>query len=255
MTTSDSGAAADRSQEDLPDPEPLSQPADPWLTEAPTSVIGEPTPVLYSDTAQFADTAPLDDGPSGGETPQPRRRRRPVWWVLTALAACALFIAGMLAIDQFGSGNDNDARKVAPSRGSTRATTIAPTRSDAGQQQPTAGSAPSVIAGEQASNPERASQSTGPMVVYQITVSGSGNTGSVSYIDQDGDIIRRNGIPLPWRTTFPVGTQTGPLVLDAQRTGGTETGPVTCTITVDGKVLSSTTVSGRRAAPLCSGSR
>jgi hypothetical protein len=34
-------------------------------------------------------------------------------------------------------------------------------------------------------------------VLYEVTASGSRNTGSVSYTDQDGETIRRNGIPLP----------------------------------------------------------
>lgn len=75
-----------------------------------------------------------------------------------------------------------------------------------------------------------------------MPASGSRNTGSVSFTDQDGDIIRRNGIPLPWRLTFPVGAQRKPLV------------PVTCTITVNGRLLASTTANGRYAATPCSGS-
>jgi hypothetical protein len=87
-----------------------------------------------------------------------------------------------------------------------------------------------------------------------VTASGKRNVGSVSYTDQDGEIIRLNGIPLPWRITFAVDGQRKPLVLIAQRKGGGDAGPVTCTITVDGKLLSSTTADGRYAAPQCSGS-
>jgi hypothetical protein len=90
-------------------------------------------------------------------------------------------------------------------------------------------------------------------VVYEVTASGSRNTGSVEYTDQDGEIIRLSGIPLPWRTTFPVGPDWKPLVLIAQRKGGGDAGPVTCTITVDGKLTASTTAHGRYAAPQCSG--
>jgi hypothetical protein len=87
-------------------------------------------------------------------------------------------------------------------------------------------------------------------VTYEVTAIGSDNTGSVSFTDQDGDIIRRNGIPLPWRTTFTIGDRP-PLVLHAQRKDGGDNGPVTCTITLDGKVLSSSTEKGRYAAPQC----
>jgi hypothetical protein len=76
----------------------------------------------------------------------------------------------------------------------------------------------------------------------------------VSYTDQDGEIIRRNGIPLPWRTTFPVGAQRKPHVQIAQPKGGGDAGPVTCTITVNGKLLASTTATGKYAASQCSGS-
>jgi hypothetical protein len=90
-------------------------------------------------------------------------------------------------------------------------------------------------------------------VTYEVTASGSDNTGSVSYTDQDGDIIRRGGIPLPWRITFTAEDRP-PLVLHAQRKDGGDAGPVTCTITVDGKVLASSTEKGKYAAPQCSGS-
>lgn len=203
----------------------LSPPAYPWLTQAPTSAVGD---------AATAETPPPDDpspfaaqAPFPGEAPR-RRDRRAVHWALAVLAACAFFIAGM-AVDSFGSGDDGDARGVDPS---TEAT-VAPIG---------------------AGSPGTSADASPPQVVYEVTASGSRNTGSVSYTDQDGDIIRRNGIPLPWRTTFPVGTQRKPLVLIAQRKGGGDAGPVTCTITVGGKLLAATTADGVYAAPQCSGS-
>jgi hypothetical protein len=73
----------------------------------------------------------------------------------------------------------------------------------------------------------------------------------VQYTDRDGDIVRRGGIDLPWRVTFQV-TGTGhAFVLIAQRDQG-GTGPVACSITVGGKVLSSARQTGRYAAPECS---
>jgi hypothetical protein len=73
-------------------------------------------------------------------------------------------------------------------------------------------------------------------------------------IDQDGEIIRLHGIALPWRLTFTVGAQREPLVLNAQRKGGGDAGPVTCTITVNGKLRSSTTAHGKYASAQCHGS-
>ncbi len=90
--------------------------------------------------------------------------------------------------------------------------------------------------------------------MFNKEVSGSRNTGSVSYTDQDGDIVRHDGIALPWRVTFRVGAQRQPLALIAQPKGGGDAGPVTCTIIVNGKLLATTTVHGRYAAPQCSGS-
>ncbi|WP_160165995.1 MmpS family transport accessory protein [Actinoplanes sp. OR16] len=87
-------------------------------------------------------------------------------------------------------------------------------------------------------------------VVYEITASGPGSVGEVSYTDQDGDIIRRSGISLPWRTTFTTGRQS-PLVLHAQRKSGGDAKWVTCSIIVDGKVVASATEQGRYAAPQC----
>lgn len=90
------------------------------------------------------------------------------------------------------------------------------------------------------------------LVVYEVTSSGAEDIGSVQYTDQDGDIISRNGVRLPWRVTFRVtGPQHAFVVISQRKKGGT--GPVTCSITVGGKVLSTTTQSGRYAAPQCSG--
>lgn len=87
-------------------------------------------------------------------------------------------------------------------------------------------------------------------VVYAVTA-GIGDIGSVQYTDQDGDVISRGGIDLPWRVTFHVTGDRHALVLIAQRKRGGD-GPVTCSITVDGKVLSRTTETGRYGAPECS---
>ncbi len=259
------------------DPVRLTPPADPWLTEASTSVLGAAAPPP-ADTVPFAGMAH-----SGGETPYgrpssgweggppPRRRgRRATRWVVAVLAAGALFVAGMLAIDQFRSGGGDVALGPAPSLGAT----TAPTGAGTGRGRTPAAGPPGAQVGDVASTGVASGAATGsqpansagtaapgasanagaPEVVYQVTASGSRNVGSVSYIDQDGEIIRNSGMPLPWRTAFPMGAQRKPLVLIAQRIGGGDAGPVTCTITVDGKVLSTTTAHGKYAAPQCSGS-
>jgi hypothetical protein len=253
-----------------PDHDPVrsTPPADPWLAEAPTSVVGDDASLQGSssagdvppaDTARFAAAAPWHGEPPYDQ-PHRRRDRRPMRWVLAILAACALFIAGMLAIDPFGPGDDDGGPLGSgPSTGATAAST----RTGKAQEQQVGG-VPSadVTTGPASTGPPESSAGAAvpgtvadaPEVVYEVTASGSRNTGSVSYTDQDGDIIRRSGIPLPWRITFPVGAQRQSLVLSAQRKGGGDAGPVTCTITVGGKLLASTTAHGRYAAPLCSGS-
>jgi hypothetical protein len=90
------------------------------------------------------------------------------------------------------------------------------------------------------------------LVTYEVTASGSHNVGSVEYTDRDGDIIRRGGVPLPWRLSFRVTGQRHPLVLVSQRNAGGDAGPVTCSITAGGKTLTTTTQTGRFAAPECS---
>ncbi|MFB9360252.1 MmpS family transport accessory protein [Actinoplanes nipponensis] len=299
MTSPDGDDPADRrpadGTPDDSDPVRLSPPVDPWLTEAPTSVLGDagsapdqlpptdqlpppgqlpPTEQLPptahaapagqtppADTARFGSAAAFDGPPSGWADPSPQRRRgrRAARWVVAVLAVGALFIAGMLATDVFGSGGDG--RGTGPSTAASPAavpvvaTTTPAARKTTSAPASEAGGQPSATVSDQpgSSGSAAAPGAGGPVVVYEVTASGSRNVGSVSYTDQDGDIIRRNGIRLPWRTTFTVGGQRKPLVLIAQRNGGGDAGPVTCTITLDGKVLSSTTADGRYAAPECSG--
>jgi hypothetical protein len=89
------------------------------------------------------------------------------------------------------------------------------------------------------------------VVVYEVTSGGAGDIGSIEYTDQDGDIIRRGGVPLPWRVTFTVTGDHHRFVLLAQRKKG-GAGEVTCSITVGEKVLTTVTQTGRCAAPQCS---
>ncbi|MEN3306296.1 MAG: hypothetical protein V7603_2498 [Micromonosporaceae bacterium] len=123
------------------------------------------------------------------------------------------------------------------------------------------GGTPITAGGRLSPGPLSAAPSAGPSpspsgvhVVYEVTASGSGNAGSVDYLDQDGQEIRRSGVPLPWRVEFTTGRPRPVLVLLTQRHSGGDGGPVTCRITANGKVISQTTATGRFAAPECSGS-
>jgi hypothetical protein len=222
-------------------------PADPWLTEAPTSAISD-TPTL-----QDFHTGPAKTRPALAPFPRwyhPRRDRRRRRRIVAVLAAGVLFVAGIIALNPFGADDDGgDATGPTPATGPTTAST---TTARPAANLPAASGAASTATSRSAA--PAAPAAGAPQVVYEVTASGSKNTGSVVYTDQNGDIIRLNGVPLPWRTTFPVGAQRKPLILDTQRKGGGDTGPVTCTITVGGKVLASTTAEGRYAAALCSGS-
>jgi hypothetical protein len=206
----------------------LTTPSDPWLGESPTPAFIPLSPAS-GNSALVVGPVP-DDPPVAAIVPEDppgeplpyrpggRPRSRAALLVLIALAAGALIIAGWLTAGH----------------GTTTART------------PSTG----------AEHPADVAQAPAPVVthdiVYEVTAGGHGDQGSVSYVDADGDIIRRSGIPLPWRTTFRRDGK-APLVLDAQRTLGGDGGPVSCTITVDGKVVATTTARGKYAAPECSG--
>ncbi|GIE80715.1 hypothetical protein Aph02nite_66650 [Actinoplanes philippinensis] len=323
-STRHDAAASGPAKATTPDPDPvrLTPPADPWLTEAPTSAIADPAtlqsfpnPATQSvpdpATQSFPDPAtttagpdatlvdpaapsysgPVHGGPvqgspvsgspvSGGPvhggwvpggpahgsplkggpvfaTLERRRRRRPRRLLVAVLAGCAVFLAAILAVDLFGDHDGDDgARGVTPPAATTPSVAASPSDRTPASSSPAPADRASTAAATPADRSPAAAPADagGPLVVYEVTASGSGNIGSIAYTDQDGDIIRRNGVPLPWRTTFPAGSQRHPLVLDAQRKGGGDAGPVTCTITVAGKVLATTTAEGRYGAPLCSGS-
>ncbi len=171
------------------------------------------------------------------------------------LVVCAVFAAGMIALDPFGS-DDGDGKAIGPApitATTTASTTTARPAANLPATSAAASTSTSAAASTAGSTAAAAPAAGDPQVVYEVTARGSKNTGSVTYTDQDGDFVRLNGIPLPWRTTFPGDGQPLNLVLDAQRMGGGDNGPVTCTITVGGKVLSTTTSEGRNAAVLCGG--
>ena len=169
---------------------------------------------------------PWPDAPwAGGAWPSPPpvpddrpARPRTRWWLLGLVAAIVAAVALGFAL------------RPSPSR--PPAAAPAPTPTLAVPAAP-AGSAPAART-----------------VVYVVTA-GTGDIGSVQYTDQDGDIVTRGGVDLPWRLTFHVTGYRQALVLIAQRERG-GAGPVTCSITVDGKVLSTATQTGRYGAPECS---
>jgi hypothetical protein len=199
-----------------PDPRAMP-PADPWLDSAPTSPL---------DLAFPAPATRYDEE-------SPRRSRRG-WWVLAFVAVVACL--AVVALYPFGTDSPNRAGpQLTPGTGgpSPRATAVV---------------APAPGARTQSA----AAPPPGELVVYEVTSNGAKDVGGVQYTDTDGEIIRLNGVSLPWRTTFRVTGDRHPLVLIAQRKQGA-TGAVTCRITFDGKLLSRTTQTGRFAAPECSG--
>lgn len=243
-------------------------PADPWLETAPTSAFDlnatadvppqanpapvDPTSTYNQDAAPVnpaftydQDAAPVDPTFTYDQDAAPRRGRRGWWWALPAvlLLGC-LGAARLIPFNPFdGGGTPDAAGPTSPATGST----TAPAVGGAGKPAERATTAPAPRQTATAVDPP-----AGNEVVYEFTAEGGRNVGSVAYTDQDGDIIRHGAVSLPWRVTFQITGKKKPLVLIAQRKKG-GTGPVTCTITLGGKVLSTDTETGRYAAPQCSG--
>nr|AGS49536.1 mobile element protein [uncultured bacterium esnapd8] len=229
-------------------------PSDPWLDASSTTALDLDaiSGLDRSPAATWPIGPPVTDAPIGSVPSRPRRRVLALV-VLVTILGCL----GVAVLDQFGADSGADQAtvpggpqgtgsgpSVAGSDSATGATPNGRTPADsaaAGADEPTNG-----LTGD-------ATPSPGLLVVYEVAASGSHNVGTVQYTDRDGDIIRRGQVPLPWRLAFRVTGQRAPFVLIAQRKSGGDTGPVTCSITVDGKVLSTTTQTGRFAAPQCSG--
>jgi Mycobacterium membrane protein len=239
-------------------------PADPWLETAPTAALGEAVTAVNRTPLDPTFVAPAETSDEA-----PRRGRRGWWWALPALALLACL--GGARLLPFGAEKDAP-RATGPTAGATtaapavRATTGGPTlRPTATAAGAAAGAATGRVPGGElgsGTRPERTASGpqagpAGPagadplQVVYLVTAGGAGDVASIDYTDQNRDIIRRSGVPVPWRTTFRLaGTDRPPLVLDAQRKRG-GTGPLTCTISLGGKVLSTTTATGRFASAQC----
>jgi hypothetical protein len=92
----------------------------------------------------------------------------------------------------------------------------------------------------------------GPTVVYEVTATGSGALVDITYTDQDGDIIQLGGVALPWRLSLVRVGSRWPTVLSAHPHGFGDTGPLSCSITVNGKVLSTMTTNERPTMAYCS---
>ncbi len=86
-------------------------------------------------------------------------------------------------------------------------------------------------------------------VVY--SVSGSAASASVDYVKDDNLGQAQQDITLPWSTTVDMGAGLIGASLEVQNKGAT--GSVTCKITENGKVVSTTTSSGAYVIATCSG--
>jgi MmpS family membrane protein len=220
-------------------------PADPWLETAPTS----PIDLNAADVRTSVDHTPVD--PFSNDDAAPRRGRR--GWLVALPAFIAVACVGGTLLSPLNPFGDDDRDTTDRAGGPTTGPTAASTFGGAADR-PLEHSTTLPAPRRTASYPVVVDSPAGPAgeVVYELTAGGARNVGSVAYTDQDGDIIRDGAVTLPWRVTFRMVGRKKPLVLVAQRKKG-GTGPVTCTITLGGKVLSTDTETGRYAAPQCSG--
>ena len=157
----------------------------------------------------------------------PARRGMRLWpWVLAALVLVGALTAGtVIFVDAAGNRHASSATN----------------RAGANVPRPSA------------TAPAAGPTSAGRHVIYEVTASGSANFGDVTYADESDQLVVRGGIPLPWRIEFDTTLAQRSFVINAQRRSGGDNGPVTCRITVDGKVLDETTATGEYAAPECVG--
>ena len=220
--------------------------ARPWLerTVAPTvldqpelvvaegslaSVPADPVPALPAPPAPAAPPTPAGAPPMpvwpvgtlSVVAPPPARRGMRLWpWVLAALVLVGALTAGTVIFVN-AAGN--------------RHASSATNRAGANVPRPSA------------TAPAAGPTSAGRHVIYEVTASGSANFGDVTYADESDQLVMRGGIPLPWRIEFDTTLARRSFVINAQRRSGGDNGPVTCRITVDGKVLDETTATGEYA--------
>lgn len=92
-------------------------------------------------------------------------------------------------------------------------------------------------------------QNAGKMIRYEIT-GDSGAAQNVTYSINQGQQQETN-VGLPWSKEFTADQGFQTFVVNAQNSG---TGSISCTITVDGKVINQQTSNGQYAVVMCSGS-
>ena len=189
-----------------------SVPADPVpapaASPAPAAAVPPPMPVWPVGTLSVV-------------APPPARRGMRLWpWVLAALVLVGALTAGTVIFVN-AAGN--------------RHASSATNRAGANVPRPSA------------TAPAAGPTSAGRHVIYEVTASGSANFGDVTYADESDQLVMRGGIPLPWRIEFDTTLARRSFVINAQRRSGGDNGPVTCRITVDGKVLDETTATGEYA--------
>ena len=203
-------------------------PADPWLATAPTSPIDH----VSADARTSVDPAPAFNDAYADDAP-PRRGRRG-WWFVTAAVALLGCLGGIL-LNPFD--DDNAPGQAGPTPRLTSSATVSAT--------------PEPHVNGQVPKTSETNPAVADEVVYQVSSNGKGDVASVQFTDQDRDIIRKGEVSLPWRYTFRTNGAKPPLVVIAQRKKG-GTGPVTCSISLRGKVLATAIQRGRYASPQCS---
>ncbi|MBM2614271.1 hypothetical protein JIG36_01715 [Actinoplanes sp. LDG1-06] len=178
-----------------------------------------------------------------GEAPARRERGRRGWLVAAAAVAVLACLGGAL-FNPFD--NDKTPDRAGPKPGTT--TTASPEQRSTAKPKASASTGTGSEGGAQ---PIVATVSP-DLVVYVVSSTNKGDVASVQYTDQDRDIIRKGEVALPWRHTFRIVGDKPPLVIVAQRKKG-GTGPVTCSISLGGKELSTAVQRGRYASPQCAG--
>lgn len=97
---------------------------------------------------------------------------------------------------------------------------------------------------------EAAEKSAATETVFTYALTGTGGDVKVNYTDLHADTSRSEGLALPWSKEITVNGKFASITAK----NGENPGSVTCTITHEGKVVSTATKSGPGASATCSGS-